>query len=313
MKRSAIDVLRRGLDDTVANWPLILIRLGEAVVLSILAVAAVLAILVPIAVSVGISLASLQTPEDLESLLVVLASKWILLIWIVVGITLLMLVFVAVHSFVEAGSARVYVDAERAAGPANEGSRARFRMFSMDRWISGGASGWWTVFWIYNLAWGVAGLIMLLPLIPTALLMLLLREKPEALVATGCFGLLATLLLMFVLALVTGMWTNRAIVDWAANGTGAAASLSGAWAAFRADLGRHILIAAAAIFIAMAGSSFFAGFSIFAAFGETLGRDGFINFLTLPIRLLASLASTAFSAAVTSWYVAAYAALTVER
>jgi hypothetical protein len=313
VKRSAIDVLRRGLDDTIANWPLILIRLGEALLFAVIAVVAVVAILVPLVVSVGVSLASLATPEDVENLLLSLMGKWALLVWVVAGVSLLLVIFVAIHSFVEAGCARVYVDAERQAGPADEGPRSRFRTFTMERWMAGGAAGWWSVFWIYNLAWGLAGLLFLIPLVPTALLMLLFREQPELMAGTGCLGLIVTLVMMIVIGIITGMWTNRAIVDWAAHDTGAAASLSGAWRAFRADLGRHILVAAAAIVIAMAGSSFFAGFSIFASFGEAIDRHGLASLITLPIRLLTSLASTALSAAITSWYVAAYAALTVER
>jgi hypothetical protein len=240
-----------------------------------------------------------------------LAGKWILLVWVLLGAFVLTLVFVAMHSFVEAGCARVFVDAERLGGPATEGPRSRFRLFSMDRWMAGGAAGWWTVFWIYNIAWGMAGLIFLIPLIPTAVLMFVFREQAPMLIGTGCVGLLVTLMLMIVVGLVTGMWTNRAIVDWAANGTGASESLSGAWQAFRADLARHVLIALAVIVIGMAGSSFFASFSFFAAFGQSMGNHSLFNLVTLPIRLVASLGSTAFSAAVTSWYVAAYAALAV--
>ncbi|HEX7828710.1 MAG TPA: hypothetical protein VF787_03605, partial [Thermoanaerobaculia bacterium] len=66
MKRGVIDVLRRALDDVIANWPLILLRIGEAIVLTIIAVAAIFIILVPIAVSIGISAASIHSPDDIE-------------------------------------------------------------------------------------------------------------------------------------------------------------------------------------------------------------------------------------------------------
>lgn len=313
MKRGVIDVLRRALDDTIANWPLILLRIGEAIVFTLIAVGAIFVLLVPVAVSVGLSVAKLHTPEDVEQALLLLAGKWMLLVWLLFGVLVLGLLFVAIHSFVAAGCARVLVDAERLGGPANEGPRSRFRVFSMDRWMGGGAAGWWTVFWIYNLAWGAAGLIFLIPLIPTALLMLVFREQAPLLIGTGCVGLALTLMLMLFVGLVTGMWTTRAVVDWAANGTGAAESLSGAWKSFRADLGRHVLIAFAAIVIAMAGSSFFASFSFFAAFGRSMGSHGMFSLITLPIRFIGSLGSTAFSSAVTSWFVAAYAALTVEN
>jgi hypothetical protein len=312
-KRGAIDVLKRALDDTIANWPLVALRLGEALVFAIIAIAAIFIILVPIAVSIGISASSIQSSADIEQAIAALLGRWMLLVWVFVAVLILAGVFVAMHSFVEAGGARVYVDAERVAGPANEGPRQRFRVFSMDKWMAGGLSGWWTVFWIYNLAWGLAGLILLIPLIPTAALMVRFSERPEVLAGIGCLGIVVTLLLGIVVAIVTGIWTNRAIVDWAANGTGARASLSSARQAIRIDLGRHVLVTAAAIVIGMAGSSFFASFSFFAAFGQTMDAHSLFNFVTMPIRLIGSLGSTAFSAAVTSWYVAAYAALAVEK
>lgn len=312
-KRGAIDVLRRALDDTIANWPLIALRLGEALLFTLIAIAAIFIILVPIAVSIGISAVSIQSSADVEQALTALVGKWMLLVWVFVAVMLLMVIFVAIHSFVEAASARVYVDAERLAGPADQGPRTRFQAFSMDRWMAGGLRGWWIVFWIYNLAWGLAGLILLIPLIPTAALMLVFMEHPEVLAGVGCLGIVVTLLLGIVVAIVAGIWTNRAIVDWAANGTSARASLASARQAIRVDLGRHVLVTAAAIVIGMAGSSFFASFGFFAAFGQAMDAHSTFNFVTMPIRLVGSLGSTAFSAIVTSWYVAAYAALAVEK
>jgi hypothetical protein len=314
MKRGVIDVLRRGLDDTVANWPLILIRVGETIVFAAISIAAIFVLLVPAAISIGISLSNLKTtPEDIEGVLMLLASRWIVLVWILVGAFILIGVFLAMHSFVEAGCARVFVDAEKAAGAANEGPRSRFHLFSMERWMSGGTSGWWTIFWIYNVAWGLAGLILLIPLIPTIILMLVFGEEPAVLIGVGVAGLAVTVMLGIVVAIITGMWTNRAIVDWAAHGDGANAALSRAWKSFRADLGRHVLVALAALVVAMAGSSFFASFSFFAAFSQATSHHGMFDLVTLPIRLLVSLASTAFSAFVTNWYVAAYASLAVEN
>ncbi len=313
MRRGVFDTLRRGLDNTVANWALIVIRVVEAMVFVAIAIAAALAIIVPILVSIGIAVTDLRIPDDPESLILSLAERWVWLLWIVLGVSVLLVVFVAVHAFVEAGCARVAVDGDRIAGPATEGPRSRYRVFSMQRWLTGGRDGWWTVFWIYNLAWGVAGLILLLPLIPTALIMLLARETPPVLLATGCVGLALTLMLFIVVAVVTSMWTTRATADWAIEGSGAPAALSGAWAAIKADLGRHLLIALAVIVIAMAGSSFFASFSYFAAFGEMFHHGAVVHVFTLPLRLLGTFFNWVFSAFVSSWYLAAFAALAVER
>lgn len=313
VKRGIFDTLRRGLDNAVANWGLIVIRVVEVLLFAAVSVAAALAIVVPLLVSIGITVAGVSGPDDVESLLLSLLGKWVWLIWILIGLSVLLVAFIAVHSFVEAGCARVAVDADRIAGPATDGPRSRYRVFSIQRWLAGGKDGWWTVFWIYNFAWGVAGLILLLPLLPTAVIMFVARETPPAMIATGCIGLALTLMLMIVVGLVTSIWTTRATAEWAIDRSGAVAALSSAWAAIQSDVARHLLIALAVVVIAMAGSSFFASFTYIAAFGEMMHRSAVVNFFTIPLRLLGMLLNWVFSAFVTSWYLAAYAALAVEK
>ena len=312
MKRGVIETLRRGVDNTIANWQLSAIRFGEMVLLTIISILAVIAMVVPILVSVGIHLADIKGPEDIESAVTSLLSKWVLLLWVLLGITVLLLVFVVIHSFVEAGCARVLVDGDRNAGPAVAGPRQRYRMFSGERWVSGAKSGWWNIFWIYNLAWGLGGLILLIPLIPVLALVLVFQENPAVAAGVGCVGLVVFMLFAIIVAVVMGMWTNRAIAQWAADQTGARATLRVAWRAVKSDLARHLLIALAIFVVAMAGSSFFASFSMFAAFGESLGRNASFNMITLPLRLVSSLLSSAFSALIASWYLASYSALAVE-
>jgi len=313
VRRGVIDTLRRGLDSTIANWQLSLIRFAEMVLLGIISVAAVIAMVVPILVSVGIHLADIKDPEDLESAMTSLLAKWPLLLWVVVGFTVLLLVFVVIHSFVEAGCARVLVDAERNAGPALTGPRERYRMFSGDRWAAGAKDGWWSVFWIYNLAWGVGGLVLVIPLIPVLALVLIFQGNPAVAAGIGCLGLMIFLLFAIVVAVTTGMWTNRAVAQWAVDRAGVRETLRTAWRAVKSDLARHLLIALAIFVVAMAGSSFFASFSMFAAFGESIGRNASFNMITLPLRLVSSLLSSAFSALIASWYLAAYSALAVEN
>jgi hypothetical protein len=318
VRRGVFDVLRRGVDNTVANWPLILIRLAEVVLFGILAVLTVIAAFVPTLVSVGVEVSKIESPDDIAEAMMALASKWILLVWVFVALAALMLVFVAMHAFVEAGSARVYVDGERAAGALMDGPRSRYRAFTMERWLRGGTSGWWTIFWVYNLAWSVAGLILLIPLLPTAILMLLLREKPELAVGLGCVGLVATALLLVVVGIVTGMWVNRAIATWAVRRQGARDALAFGWVAVKGDLGRHLLIVLAIIVVAMAGSTFFAGFSMFSAFGDAFSgvfrnRHNIHSLFTFPVQMIGSLLSSVFSAMVSAWYLASYSSIAAEH
>lgn len=312
MKRNVFDILRRSFDSMLVNWPLIGIRVGEAFVLMLIVILTAIAVLVPILVSIGIEIRKIQTPDDMENAMLVFFEHWPLLLWILLAVVVYFLIAVALHSFVEAGSARVYVDAERIAGPANQGPRSRFRVFSAQRWWAGARDGWWPVFWIYNLAWSVAGLILLIPLIPTAGLMFLFRGEPGVMIGSGCVGLVLTACVGFVVAVITAMWSNRAITEWAAHRFGASMALSQAWRALKSDLGRHILIALAMFVISMAGASVFSSFSMFAAIGDSMHRGDIVNFFTMPIRLVGTFLNTIFSAAVAGWYLAAYSSLSTE-
>lgn len=313
MRRGVIDTLRRGADNTFANWPLSLIRFSEVLLFGLIAVAAVIATVLPLLVSFGIHLADVHTPEEVETAMLTLLDKWVMLLWVMLGVLVMLLVFMIIHSFVEAGCAFVFVDADRAAGPQTAGPRQRYKLFSVERWMAGAKEGWWEVFWIYNLAWGAAALVLLIPLIPIAALVFALHDKPAPAIAVGCVGLVLFMLFAIVVAVVTGMWTNRSIVQWAAQRGEIRQALSTGWRAIKTDLGRHLLVALAIFVIAMAGSSFFASFSMFAAFGDSVRGTAAFNMVTLPIRLVGSLLSSAFSAVIGSWYIASYAALAVEN
>jgi hypothetical protein len=313
VKRGVFDTLRRALDNTIANWPVILLRLGEALLFGLLAILTAISIIVPIALSIGIQFADLVTPDDLANAILTLGEKWIIFVWIFVAIMVLLLLFLLVHSFVEAGCARIAIDADRIGGPAVEGPRMRFRVFSMERWMAGGIDGWWTLFWIYNFAWGLAGLVMLLPLIPTGLLMLLLWDTPEVAAGLGCFGLVVSAMFVALVAIVTGIWTNRAIAGWAVRRHGARDALAAGWRALELDFARHILIALSILVVAIAGSSFFASFSFFAMFGDSWGSNVAYNVVVMPLRIFSSILSSAFSAAISQWYLASYGALAVEE
>lgn len=313
MKRDVFHVLRRAFDNTVMNWPLLLIRVVEGVVFVILAILCAIAVIVPVLVSIGIHIRDFVSPDGMENALASMVNEWPLLLWILVAALILVVVMVAVHSVVEAGCARVYVDAERVAGPAKDGARARFKVFSMARWAAGAKDGWWSVFWIYNYAWSVAGLILLIPLLPTLALMIVFRETPGILAGTGCAGIVVTSLLFILVAIVTGIWTNRAVAEWATHRVPASTALSLGWAAFKRDLGRHLLVALAMLVVAMAGSSVLSSFGFFASFADVASRhSASVALFTMPARLIGTLLNMAFSAAVAGWYLAAYSSMATE-
>lgn len=316
MKRGVFDVLRRGFDNTLANWPLLLLRLAETFVFAGIIIGAVIAIVVPVLVSFGMSidrLRDLLTTTELEALPEFLLrlgaiAAYILLVALVVGLLL-----TAIHAFLVAGCARVYADGERLAGPSTTGPRTRFALFSLQRWWTGGADGWWTVFWIYNLAWGAGSVLLMIPLLPTFALLLGLQDTPEVAAGIGCLGLGVTLLLGLVVGVGVTLWSTRAITAWSVRRSGARDALAAGWAAVRADLGRHLLIGLAVFVVGMAGSSLFAGFSLFGTFAQATSRDQpLLGLFALPVRAIGWLLSSAFSAAIGGWFLASYGVLANE-
>lgn len=315
MKRGVFDLLRRGFDNTIANWQVTALRIAEMVLMIGIAIGAVILIVLPILVSLGLNSGHLATPSpsEIDAVVSALTTKWMLLVWIFLGVSALMLVWMLVHSFLEAGGARVFVDGDRLAGPELRGMRSRYRVFTFERFLAGAKDGWWTVFWIYNLVWGVGLLLMLVPLVPTIAGMFFLRENEGALALTGCLGMVVTLLLMIPIAIMAAVWCNRAIVNWATRREGAVAAVQEAWDEIKSDFGRHILTALSIFVVSFAASMFFSTFSMFASIGEMIGgNEGMVVAMTLPLRILISFVNSVFSTLIASWFVATYAAIATD-
>ena len=285
-----------------------MMRIAESIVIVGIIVVAAIAIIVPIAVSFGLSKVDLQNVTDPVDLLrTIVFDHWIVIVYMLVGITLLIGVFLAIHAFVEAGAAEVLVAAERQGGDEMV-ERRRLEAFTMDRWLHGAARMWWAIFWIYNAAWSVAALIMLAPLFVIAIVLLVARGNPAAIVIS-CFGLAITVFIVLIVAIVTSIWTQKAIVVLAARNEGAAAALSAGWREMRADFGRHFGVAFVIFVIALGVGGVVAMFSVGMNFTHSAGAQ----FLFLPVRLGLSLVNTFVSAAIGNWMLASFAALTVSR
>src|SRR5437762_1075454 len=178
MTRPITDVLRRGFDSAFANWPLILLRIAENILFAVLFIGALIAAVVPLLVSIGLSGAfKADNPEETASAIGgALLEHVSIFLWIFVGAFVLAGLLFVIHSFVMAGCAQTFVDAERAGGAA-PAPRIRLRMFNMDRWLSGARHSTWTVFWIYNIAYGSALAIVLVPLAITLAGILAFRDS----------------------------------------------------------------------------------------------------------------------------------------
>jgi hypothetical protein len=327
LRRSVTEVIRRGFESMLANWQVILVRLGEALLLAAVVVALVFAILIPVLVSAGMSKIAWDDIDTAqEAVLTFLAANALLFVWIFIAISVALLVFVAVHSFVEAGAAQVFLDADRQAGDAPHpasghplpaargeglgvrGARSRFAAFSMERWLLGGRRGWWTAFWIYNIVWSIAGLILLIPLLLTLGIILIIGDATASMIL-GCFVLVIVIFMAVAIAVVTNMVAIKAIIDSLAWSLNAGDALRMAWREVKTDLGRHIAVVGILMLVAFGVAGFFSSASIGFSFHRSLSW----SLLVAPMRILLQLANSAVSAAIANWMLGAFAAMATER
>ena len=312
MRYSATEIIRRGFDSMLANWQLLLIRVAEAFVWVAVIFASIIAAIVPIVLSVAggkwPDLRDAQNAPEVVAQMVLSHAPLILFLFLLLSVVLLVLV--AVHAFVDGGSARIYIDAEFSAR-AVEGRppRTAWRAFSGDRWLLGAKRGWWPIFWIYNVAWSVAMLILLVPLLAVLAVIVIGGVKPAAIIL-GCVLLFVTIFLLFFVGIVTGIWCQKAIIVCVARTMGAMDSLREAWVEVRSDFTRHFTVA----FVLMMISFGTAMLVSFLSIGVSMGaRDPGMAVMLMPLRLAAQFASNAVSLMVAAWMTASFAALTIDR
>jgi hypothetical protein len=291
VKRSAADVIRRGLEITVANWPLLLIRIGEHLLLVLMAIASIVAIVVPVAISAGLGKLNIDAPSvDMgDVILALLVQHWTLWLFILVVITFVLIVFVAIHSFVQAGSADVYI--------ANE--------FTADLWIAGGKRGWLRIFWIYNIAWLYAGVVLLIPIIPVPFIIILSGESTGAIVA-GCVLLALWAFFAILVGLATALWTMKAIALAMIRNLDARRALAEARHAIRSEIGAHFAVGFVMLVIWFGGSALIGMVTGVMSMGHATP----LAIITAPAHIALSFVNAIFSAAIESWLLASFIAMT---
>lgn len=311
MKRSVTDVLRRGLDTTIANWPVILLRIGESLLFAGIVIISIIAAVVPAVVAAGLSKDDIINSSDPGGAVIEwLIGHLMLLVWIFALGFLMLGVLIAIHAFVEGGSTQIYVDGERAVAKRATQVRGDFRVFTVDRWLAGGAASWWRIFWVYNLAWSVSLVFVLVPLVLTIIAMLAISDTVGR-VVVGCSGLALSVLILIPVGIVTSIWCKKAITICVARATSANESLRLGWREFRKDLGRHLAIALIMFVLSLALNSLVSGFSIPMTFTEHRIPTAALMFA--PIRLIAGVVQGMIGAAIGSCFLACFVSMTEER
>jgi hypothetical protein len=311
LKRTITDVLRRGFDSTVANWPVIVLRIAESLVFAAIAIAGILAAIVPAIVAAGLSADDIRNSSDPGGAVVEwLVGHVMLFVWIFALAFIVLGIMIAIHSFVEGGSARIYVDGERAAAKRSGAVRDDLSVFTFDRWLAGGAASWWQIFWVYNLAWSVTLMLVLVPLIITIIIMLAISDTVGR-VVVGCSGVALAVLILIPTGIVTSIWCKKAITICVARAVSARDALRQGWSEFKSDLGRHLAVAVIVFVISMALNSLVSGFTI----PMNIGQHKFptMALMFAPVRVIAGVIQGMIGAAISSFFLACFVSMTEER
>jgi len=312
LKRSITEVLRRGILSTLANWPVILTRIVELLVQFGIALVAIIGCIVPLLVSAGLT--QWRLPEGTnpsEVVTKILVEHAALFTYLFLFILVIGLIMVVVRAFVAAGAARIYVDADRAAGDGPDLRREQFDVFTLERWSDGARAAWWRLFWIYNGTWGMYGLILLIPVMLVGIVTVLAAASDAGVgpvVAVSCGGLALVILIAIPLALVIGMWTQKAVVVCVARNLTAGEALRDGWREARGDFLRHFLIYFLITIIAGGASAVFSGALAPLRFG--MRPDNLAELFTGPVQIASFFLQAAVSNGVGCWLVAAFAAMT---
>lgn len=296
------DVIRRGADNVVANWPLLLIRIAESVAMTVIMLGIALGAVTPFLVaSLGASLSDLiEGSIDPERLLRNISPFLVLYILVVVSVVLL--VGVLVHSFVQGGIVGSYLAGERAA--PEKAAREHFRVFTPELWWSEAKRNVWRFFWIYNVIWGGWSLALLLLLLPVLVLLLLMPQNPVALVV-AIAAFVAVLLFSIASGFVVFLWSQAVLIDAAKRSLAPLEAISRSREAIRGRIANIVLVGGIFFALSMLVGSAVAGFSFFFEFAGELGGMGLAM---IPFQVLVSLINSAVSTLFGSWMLAALAA-----
>lgn len=285
---------------------MIALRIGESLVFAAIVIAAVLAAVIPSVVAAGLSKDDIVNSSDPASAVITwLIGHLMLFVCIFVLAFVVLGVMIAIHSFVEGGSAQIYVDAERASKSRND-----LRAFSIDRWLSGGAASWWRIFWLYNFAWSVGLIFVLVPLVITVAAMVVVSDTPIR-IGIGCVGVALAVLVLIPVSIVTSIWCTKAITICVARAVSARESLRLGWREVRGDLGRHLAIAVILFIVSMALNSLVSAFTI--PMNITAQRLPTVALMFAPVRLVAGVVQGIVGAAVGSCLLACFVSMTEER
>lgn len=300
------EILQRALRNVLANWPLMLLRVAEGIIAVIVIVIGIVAAAIPVILLFGIHADEFNTPDEFFAFYqsnpgTVMGA--IMVAALVFGVILI--AAIAVHAFVQAGAVGIYLDAEEAAPPGAQ--IAEFRRFDFTRFLDYGRRAWLPVFWIYNLAWGAYGAVLLVPLIFLLLMMILYKDVTPVIVG-GCIVAAFVVIVAVLAAIVLDLWVQVATVLAVRTGRNARESLADSLALAKRQFG--LLLLAVAVRFGVS----FASQAVFSTFYFGIGAASsvpFVGMILLPFHIMLIVAQMAVGFVVQHWFIAAVVAISV--
>ncbi|MEO8215774.1 MAG: hypothetical protein ABI718_01710 [Acidobacteriota bacterium] len=256
-----------------------------------------LAIIVPVGVGAMTNLDFRNA--DPEHLLDLVLQHTVLLAWIVVIITIISIVAVAIHSFIEAATVATYVEGCRAAGGRTD--RTAYARFTAEAWWNFGRRFWWRVFLIYNVVWAIFGLVILFPVMVLFILMMSIGD-PSAALATGCLGAVVILLLLVVGGILVSIWSRFAIAECVLGDSVLRENLRRGWGVILARFGEVAFVVAIAFAAALGAVAVFGALYVIVGIANHVPL---LAIVTIPIQIVLSVVQNVFSVLLSSWFSAA--------
>lgn len=301
-----LPLIQRAFDSTIANWPLLLIRVAGSVAMTIVIVAAVVPVVL-FAIYSG-TMTDIESVSSSDEVIQWLWANAIVIMALILVITLIVAVAIAIHAFISGGVAGIYLDADRTA-PRESWVRQQLALFSPDRWLAHARRTWWPIFIIYNLTWGIWCLILLLPLAVVVPLFIAAAGN-EALGVAGCLILAIWIFAAFFGSVFVHIWTELAVIDCVRGAEARVlASLRGGVSLLLSNFIRVIALVFLMFIVTLAiGSASFA-----MQFGFELGMQADeLALIFIPIQIVFSLVQTAISVVMSAWLMAGFATIVNE-
>lgn len=307
--RSPTDSARRAFENTVANFPVLLITIAGQIAAFMLIVIGVIIAILPL-VGLGV-IASVSAPQGDPSVWLekFVQNNPLIILYLVVAVLVLMIPMMMLYAFIEAGRIGVYLDGERKALAAGSSERSAFNAFDPSRWMAHARASWLGVFVVYVLTGLLAVLLLVVPIVLIAVMMARFSDY-QAVVGVGCMLLVLVVLCLVLFGIFIGIWVKLANIICVRDRVAGTEALRRALAAFVRDPGGVLILT-----MLLVGVSIGVGIGVMSIYFGTgvLSAIPGVGLLLIPLQIALSLGQSVLSAFLSSWFSASYVSYVVAQ